>query len=50
VKPFSWVKQMNKYQEALRKARKIPLGKKTPEKCKAVHEWVLAVKQMLKGE
>lgn len=40
---------MNKYEEAVRLARKIPLGKKTPEKCKAVQEWVVAVKEMLKG-
>lgn len=34
--------------KALRLARKIPPGKKTREKSKAVHAWVLAVKEMLK--
>lgn len=34
---------------AIRLARRIPLGKHTPEKCEAVHAWVKAVKDMLKG-
>jgi hypothetical protein len=39
---------MNSLQEeAIRMARKIPLGKPTPEKRAAVHEWVKAVKEML---
>jgi hypothetical protein len=35
------------YENAVRLARKIPLGKKTEVKAKAVHEWLLAVKEML---
>lgn len=38
---------MTKYNKAMRLARKIPSGKKTTAKCKAVHNWVLAVKDML---
>lgn len=34
---------------AIRLARRIPLGKHTPEKCEAVHKWVKAVKEMLNG-
>lgn len=34
---------------AIRLARRIPLGKHTPEKCEAVHAWVKAVKEMLNG-
>lgn len=35
---------------AIRLARRIPLGREhTPEKCEAVHAWVKAVKDMLKG-
>lgn len=33
--------------KCLRLARKIPSGKKTKEKAKAVHAWAVAVKQML---
>lgn len=33
--------------KAIRLARKIPSGKKTKEKVKAVHAWVIAVKEML---
>ena len=33
--------------KAIRLARKIPSGKKTKEKAKAVHAWVLAVKEMI---
>lgn len=35
---------------AIRLARRIPLGKHTPEKCEAVHSWHKAVKDMLKGD
>jgi hypothetical protein len=35
--------------KALKLARKIPNGKKTNEKRKAVHAWVLAIKEMLKA-
>jgi hypothetical protein len=34
---------------AIRRAKQIPSGKKTPAKCKAVHRWYLAVKEMLNG-
>jgi DNA-directed RNA polymerase subunit K/omega len=34
---------------AIRRAKQIPSGKKTPAKCKAVHRWVIAIKEMLKG-
>lgn len=33
--------------KAVRLARKIPSGKKTAQKRKAVHAWVLAIKEML---
>jgi hypothetical protein len=33
--------------KALRLARKIPAGSKTKSKCKAVHAWVAAIKEML---
>jgi len=35
--------------KALKLARKIPSGAKTKAKCKAVHAWVKAVKEMLNG-
>jgi hypothetical protein len=38
-----------KQQKAITLARRIPLGKNTPEKANAVHQWVLAVKDMLKA-
>ena len=41
--------ETEKFIDAVRMARKIPLGKKTPEKSQAVHTWALAVKAMLKG-
>jgi hypothetical protein len=34
---------------AIRLARRIPLGKHTPDKCEAVHKWHQAVKDMLNG-
>jgi hypothetical protein len=40
---------MTPYNLALRRARQIPSGKKTPAKCNAVHKWVEAIKVMLKG-
>ena len=54
MKPFLWAENMKtietaKFTDAVRMARKIPLGRKTPEKSKAVHTWALAVKAMLKG-
>ncbi len=36
-------------EQAIRKARRIPLGKKTAEKKEAVHEWAKAVKEMLQA-
>lgn len=41
---------MNKSIKAMRLARKIPSGAKTKAKCKAVHAWVIAVKEMLNGK
>jgi len=39
-----------KLNEAIRLARKIPLGRdKTPRKRESVHAWVKAVKDALKG-
>jgi hypothetical protein len=35
--------------KALKIARKIPTGAKTKANCKGVHAWVIAVKEMLKG-
>jgi hypothetical protein len=32
---------------AIRRAKQIPSGKKTPAKCKAVHRWYEAIKEML---
>lgn len=32
---------------AYRRAKQIPSGKKTPAKCKAVHRWYEAIKEML---
>jgi hypothetical protein len=32
---------------AIRRAKQIPSGKKTPAKCKAVHRWYEAVIKML---
>jgi hypothetical protein len=42
---------MNKsrYSHALFLARRIPLGANTPEKKKAVHNYIRAVKAMLNG-
>jgi len=36
-------------EKAIHLARRIPLGKHTPEKCEAVHAWHKAVKDMLNG-
>ena len=47
---FFWTLIMTKLEEAIRLARKIPLGKRTPEKARAVHEWALAVKDMLRNK
>ena len=38
---------MNSTKLAMRRAKQIPSGKKTPAKCKAVHAWVKAIKEML---
>lgn len=38
-----------KQQKAIDLARRIPLGQNTPRKREAVHQWVSAVKDMLKG-
>lgn len=38
---------MSPLKKALRRAKQIPSGAKTKEKSKAVHAWVLAIKEML---
>jgi hypothetical protein len=38
-----------KLNKAIRLGRRIPLGKKTPEKKRAVHKYFVAVKEMLNG-
>lgn len=40
---------MNPMKLAMRRAKQIPSGKKTPAKCKAVHRWYEAIKEMLRG-
>jgi hypothetical protein len=40
---------MNLLKKAKQAARKIPSGKNTAKKRKAVHAWALAVKEMLNG-
>jgi len=40
---------MSNLNKALELARKIPPGKKTKRKSKAVHAWAMAIKEMVKN-
>jgi len=40
---------MSNLEKALELARKIPPGKKSKRKSKAVHAWVIAIKEMIKN-
>lgn len=40
---------MSPLNKAMRLARKIPSGAKSKQKSKAVHAWVMAIKEMING-